>query len=120
MHPCHLRDIRRLLGSLLALASFSMMNESAARTQPPTTAPVVSPEQVRVLEGHKGSVEALDFTSDEKTLVSCSRDHTIKFWNWQTGELLRTLDAHDSDVIDVQFSPHGDLIASCGRDKTIK
>src|SRR4051794_28924944 len=88
--------------------------------EPPSTpAPVASPEQVRVLEGHKGSVEALDFTADEKTLVSGSRDHTIKFWNWQTGELLRTLDAHASDVIDVQFSPHGDLFASCSRDKTI-
>src|SRR5437762_6491703 len=116
MHPYHLRIVRLLLGPLLTLAWFSMMNESAAQTRPPTTAPVVSPEQVRVLEGHKGSVEALDFTADEKTLVSCSRDHTIKFWNWQTGQLLRTLDAHASDVIDVRFSPHGDLIASCSRD----
>src|SRR5437773_1493680 len=69
-----------------------------ANAAPPEPAPVVSPEQIRVLEGHKFSVEAEDFSADGKTLITGSRDGSIKIWNPQTGELLHTLLAHETVV----------------------
>src|SRR2546426_7804831 len=76
--------------------------------------------EVRKLKGHQGSVLAVAFSPDGKTLASCSRDKTIKLWDPATGELKRTLTEHTADVYDVTFSPRGDLLASAGRDKTIK
>src|SRR5437773_9534043 len=116
-----------MLFLLVIAACMPMVSQSAARAEPPTTAPVVSAEQIRVLEGHKFSVEAEDFSADGKTLITGSRDGTIKVWNPQTGELLRTLTEHTKtaaavtpaasndpqaahrgmDVMGLTYSPHG-------------
>src|SRR4051812_11391488 len=102
--------IIQCLSRALALFVIALMAPLASGARKPAsgfaaTAPVaISPEQVRVLEGHQGSVEGEDFSADGKTLISASRDRTLKVWNLQTGELLRTIDAHDKDVMTVRFS----------------
>ena len=52
----------------------------------------------RVLSGHQGSVLAVAFSPDGKTLVSGSRDHEIKLWDVASGSLKRTLTNHSADV----------------------
>ena len=137
MHRSHFYRTSRLLVPVLLTAGLTL--RAAPPAQVAAAPPVVSPEQIRILEGHQFSVEAEDFTADGKTLITGSRDGTIKVWNWQTGELLRTLTEHAKsaaatsapandpqaahrgmDVMGLTFSPHGDLIASCSADKTIK
>jgi WD40 repeat protein len=40
-----------------------------------------SPEPVRRLVGHTGSINRLLLSPDGKTLISASNDHTVKFWD---------------------------------------
>jgi WD40 repeat protein/energy-coupling factor transporter ATP-binding protein EcfA2 len=71
------------------------------------------------LEGHKDFVTSVNFSPDGKTLVSVSRDNTIKLWNVETGEEIRTLKGHDG-VQSVNFSPDGKTLVSGSWDNTIK
>jgi WD40 repeat protein len=65
-------------------------------------------------------IGALDFSPDGTTLVSGSRDKTIKFWDIPSGQLIQTIAAHDERVRAVTFSPDGKVLASCSDDTTIK
>src|SRR5947208_887439 len=98
------------LSLLIALVSAHMPGVLAADEPNPPS---------RTLTGHKGSVLSVAFTRDGKTLVSSSRDHTIKIWDIATGTLQRTLTNHTADVYVVAFSHDGSLMASGGRDTTI-
>jgi WD40 repeat protein len=73
----------------------------------------------RSLPGHAKSVLAVEFTHDGKTLVSSSRDSTIKLWDIATGELKRTMTQHTADVYSLAFSPDGSLMASGSVDMKI-
>src|SRR5687768_2168687 len=74
----------------------------------------------RVLEGHGGSVLAVAFSPDGKTLASASRDATIRMWEVRTGKLQRTLTLHTEGVYCVTFSRKGDLLATASGDKTVR
>jgi len=65
-------------------------------------------------------VISVSFSPDGKTLVSGSRDKTIKLWNVKTGKEIRTLKGHNSRVRSVNFSPDGKTLVSGSNDKTIK
>src|SRR5262249_49571611 len=60
---------------------------------------------------HEDNVWAVAFSSDGKTLVSCSVDKTIRFWDAATGKELRQI-THTSEVGQVALSPDGKLLAS--------
>lgn len=94
---------------LIALILSSASLASANQGNPPS----------RTFAGHKGSVLCVEFSPDGKTLVSSSRDHTIKFWDMATGKLIRTLTNHTADVYSVDFSHDGRLMASGSKDTTI-
>src|SRR5437762_2971220 len=73
----------------------------------------------RYIKAHDGSVLSVRFTKDAKTLVSSSRDHTIKLWDVATLELRRTLTNHTADVYCVAFSHDYSTMASASTDTTI-
>jgi WD40 repeat protein len=72
------------------------------------------------LEGHTGSVFALAFSPDGKTLASGSKDTTVKLWDLTTGKNIATLQGHTDYVRSVAFSPDGKTLASASHDRTIK
>jgi WD40 repeat protein len=59
-------------------------------------------------------------TPDGQTLISGSRDNTIKLWHLETGKLLRTLTEHKKWVYSLAVAPDGHTLASGSEDKTIK
>ncbi len=71
------------------------------------------------LAGHKGSVLAVVFVHDGKTLVSGSRDCTIKIWDVPTSALKQTLNNHSDSVYALAFSHDGELMASGSVDTSI-
>ncbi|CAJ0823407.1 9590_t:CDS:2 [Entrophospora sp. SA101] len=62
------------------------------------------------LNGHSAGV--LDICFDDRNIVSCSKDSTIKVWNVITGELKRTLHGHLGPVNAVQLKDSRIISAS--------
>jgi WD40 repeat protein/tRNA A-37 threonylcarbamoyl transferase component Bud32 len=75
---------------------------------------------INTLTGHSEPVLSLVIIPDDKTLVSGSRDKTIKVWNLQTGELKFTLNGHSNWVSSLAISHDAKILASGSGDKNIK
>ena len=52
----------------------------------------------------------LAFTADDRFLVSCGNDQTVRVWNTKTGKLVRTL-RHFDDLFAVYVGPNGRVIS---------
>jgi WD40 repeat protein len=71
-----------------------------------------------VLSGHFDDVTDLCTLSDGITLVSCSKDKTIRLWDTRVGECAEVLRGHKAEVRwIVRLS--GDLLVSCDADSRI-
>ena len=66
------------------------------------------------------NVQAIAMSPDGNTLISGSRDRTIKIWNLTNGQLQRELAGHELTVTALAISPNGQIIASGSRDETVK
>ena len=88
----------------------------------PVTASLTAPggPLIRTLAGHTNLVTAVAVSPDGKTIVSGSRDHTVKVWDLATDRELRTLKGHTDSVDAVAVTPDGCTIISGSRDKTVK
>jgi WD40 repeat protein len=86
---------------------------------------------LRTLKGHgkgdndryaadKYGVNSVAFSPDGGTIVSGSKDRTLKLWDAATGRELRTFIGHLDSVTSVAFSPDGRIIGSGSEDNTIK
>ena len=72
------------------------------------------------LFGHKEKVYCLAISADGQTLISGSKDRTLRIWNLKTGDLCRTLRGHHSSVRTAVLSADGQTLVSGSEDKTIK
>ena len=81
-------------------------------------------EKIATLHGHKGTVNTVAFSPDERTLVSGGgkedEQSELLLWNLATELDLLHLRGHESGVTSVAFSPDGETLASAGFDKTIR
>jgi len=65
--------------------------------------------------GHSDTVTSIAFSPDSKTVVSGSKDNTIKLWDTSTSRLINTISSeHYNYVTFVVFNPDGKTIASLG------
>jgi hypothetical protein len=72
------------------------------------------------LKGHEDWVISVAFSPDGKTIVSGSRDKTIRLWDTTGKPIAQPLKGHQDSVISVAFSPDGKTIVSGSSDKTIR
>lgn len=68
------------------------------------------------LEGLTGSVQALSFSGDSRTLAISDEDKTIALFDTQSGERTKALNGHRSDVQSLAFSPDGKTLASANEE----
>ncbi len=89
---------------------------------PPTPSPTGEGEKF-VLQNewnrYNSIIYSINFSSDNKIIVSGSEDGTIKFWR-KDGTLINTINGHEGAVYSVNFSPDNKMIVSCSNDNTIK
>jgi len=84
----------------------------------PAQAPI--PPQLQFLEGHKGAVRDVAYTTDNKLLLSIGLDGTLRVWDRTTGQLIRTIAAHSRPNLCLTLTPDGLQAITGGVDGTLK
>jgi len=79
---------------------------------------VLTGRQTAILYGHTNCATSVTFSSDGASLVSGSKDKTVKLWDMQTGGVVKTFYGYTSMVCSVSISADSTTIAS-GSDRTI-
>jgi len=75
----------------------------------------------RTLIGHSNVIRSIDFSKDDRFLVSTGEDNLVNLWNVATGELLATFTGNNAkELTSVLFSPNDDYLVTGSQDKTIK
>ncbi|MGA7934676.1 MAG: serine/threonine-protein kinase, partial [Kovacikia sp.] len=96
---------------------------------------VTTGKTLKVLTGHRHWVTAVGFQPEKlqiqekqatfrqefgRTVVSGSRDKTLRVWNEETGKVRLTLEGHTDPINAIALSSDGKTLASCSDDTTIK
>ena len=76
--------------------------------------------QTRYVLGHTSSVESVAFSPDGQTIVSSSRNGTVRLWDTEGNPIGEPFTGHTSGVYSVAFSPDGQTIASGSFDDTVR
>ena len=82
------------------------------------TARVWKPDGTLVakLQGHVREVQDAEFSPDNASIVTASRDNTAAIWNSLTGQKIALLDGHSNWVSSASFSPDGKFVVTTSWD----
>ncbi|MFB2934156.1 WD40 repeat domain-containing protein [Aerosakkonemataceae cyanobacterium BLCC-F154] len=79
-----------------------------------------SAKLLHTLTAHSHIVTGLIFCPDRQTLISSSRDGTIKLWHWKTGKLIHTIKEDTGAIYAIALHPNGEIIATGSEDNTLR
>ncbi len=79
-----------------------------------------SNQELRRLDGHRGAVSSLSFSSEGTQLASGGVDDSARLWDVSSGRELRRFDGHTRSVTSVSFSPDGAWLASGSGDGSVR
>ena len=76
---------------------------------------------LRIISGHQSAITDLDFSPDDKLLLTASRDRTARVWDIRNPRKLPiVLDDHGDWVMSARFSQNGDYILTGSKDNLIR
>jgi WD40 repeat protein len=115
-------EIRRLPGTLLNAVAFAPDGKTLVCGDRATIRffdPATGKERLKV-PSRGGTVQALCFYPDSKTLATVDRSSTIRLWNAATGEPILPADGHTAAVLAVAFAADGKTLATSSEDWTLR
>lgn len=77
-------------------------------------------EPATTFEAHGNYVFQLQFTSDDKTLISCGMDGLVKLWSVPAWEHVRTFKGHENSVNTYSLAPDEKTLATGSTDNTVR
>lgn len=101
------RAVDQWLASKLGVA---LIGPPSDQTQPNLAKALTDPSIPQ--KGHLDAITTLAISPDSRTLVSGSRDFTLKLWDLKTGQLLRTLSEHYEPIVSGHFVNGGKSLIS--------
>jgi len=105
----------------VCLSSNGRLLAAAARKQPVIIWNLCSGTKERSYLANNRSVDQVEFTPDNKSLVLGCKDAQIRVWRFfDTPDLMRSLAGHQTEAWALAFSHDGSLLASGSDDHTIK
>jgi hypothetical protein len=116
--PLILRDLNGMQlpdTALLSVAWAADGQRYAAGGIMPDSLKVYSAANNKVLaaySGHTGTISALSWSPDGRTIASASYDTTVQLWNAANGEHILSYTDHAAPVLAVSCSPDGKFVAS--------
>ena len=76
---------------------------------------------MKSLNGHSNVIRSINFSKDDKLLVSVGEDNLINLWNVLTGDLIATFTENNGkELTSALFSPDNKYLITGSQDKTIK
>lgn len=75
---------------------------------------------IKTFSGHNNSLHGADVSPDNRFVVTCSYDSSVRIWSTETGECVHVMNGHTGSVYCVAYSRDGKQVISGGDDKTIK
>ncbi|OLL21698.1 Transcription initiation factor TFIID subunit 5 [Neolecta irregularis DAH-3] len=74
----------------------------------------------RRMISHSGPVYGVDFSPDNRYLLSCSEDTTVRLWSLDTFTAMVAYKGHAHPIWDVAFGPFGHYFATASHDQTAR
>ena len=109
-----------LPSSTLAVSSDSKLIAVAGSSRDVIIFDADTLEQKHHFYAHDDIVSTLTFHPTKPILATGSVDHTVKLWNYETGEHLQTLLGFAGRPLHLAFSPNGRLLAVEGMETEMK
>lgn len=74
---------------------------------------------LHTLRGHSGMVSFLNWSRNDKRLLSCGNDRTIRLWDIKTGECAHVFEKHTEQITACAWMPSGKEFVSGAHDSRI-
>lgn len=80
------------------------------------------------MKGHKGAITCMDWATDNKSLITGSKDCSLIKWDLETQQKLffrgrkfdKAFDGHNDEVLCAKISPNGKYLVSGGKDRIVR
>ena len=118
--PIHFGEISRLYNTAF-LTEINNENIYAIASMPIDNAKIMLEKDYGLfLQAHTGRVYTTIITSDNKYIISCSEDYTVRVWNLKHATQEAVLRGHTNVVFAIAITTNNKYVVSASGDKTIR